>query len=421
MSPPSVRAGYALLVLTLINLVNYLDRYIIAVAMPRIQEQFGLSGTQGGLLASLFIVVFMVASPLGGFLGDRLPRKLLVGGSVLLWSLATGASGLATSFAALLVARGIIGIGEAGYGAVAPSIISDLYPREERTRKLAYFYVAIPVGAGLGYLLGGWLTEAYSWNMAFFVAGVPGILLAVLAFAMPEPRRGAMDGPDAEVKLPFLVGFRGLARNRAFWATTAGYTLMTFSIGGLAVWMPTFLVRERGYAEGSAGFVLGVVTVVAGICGTLVGGWLGDRMDRRMAGGGLRLSGFGLLGAAPFMYVAANVHGYTAIFAAVFAAQFLLFLNSGPINAAIVNCVPPAFRSFAMGFNVLCIHLLGDALSPTVIGAIADAANYELAIELNAVPVLLGGVALLVASRWLGELLLRTPLSAPPPAAAPAG
>ena len=421
MSTPSVRAGYALLVLTLINLVNYLDRYIIAVAMPRIQEQFGLSGTQGGLLASLFIVVFMVASPLGGFLGDRLPRKLLVGGSVLLWSLATGASGLATSFAALLVARGIIGIGEAGYGAVAPSIISDLYPREERTRKLAYFYVAIPVGAGLGYLLGGWLTEAYSWNMAFFVAGVPGILLAGLAFAMPEPRRGAMDGPDAEVKLPFLVGFRGLARNRAFWATTAGYTLMTFSIGGLAVWMPTFLVRERGYAEGSAGFVLGVVTVVAGIFGTLVGGWLGDRMDRRMAGGGLRLSGFGLLGAAPFMYVAANVHGYMAIFAAVFCAQFLLFLNSGPINAAIVNCVPPAFRSFAMGFNVLCIHLLGDALSPTVIGAIADAANYELAIELNAVPVLLGGFALLVASRWLGELLQRTAVSAPPPAAAPVG
>lgn len=421
MSTPSRRAGYALLVLTLINLVNYLDRYVIAVAMPRIQEQFGLSGKQGGLLASLFIVVFMVASPLGGFLGDRLPRKLLVGTSVLLWSLATGASGLATSFAALLVARCVIGIGEAGYGAVAPSIISDLYPRDERTQKLAYFYVAIPAGAGLGYVLGGWLTEAYSWNVAFFAAGVPGILLALLAFAMPEPQRGAMDGPDAEVKLPFAVGFRGLARNRAFWATTLGYTLMTFSIGGLAVWMPTFLVRERGFAEGNAGLVLGVVTVLAGIVGTLVGGRLGDRMDRRMAGGGLRLSGFGLLGAAPFMYLAANVHGFWPVCAAVFAAQFLLFLNSGPINAAIVNCVPPAFRAFAMGFNVLCIHLLGDALSPTVIGAIADEASYELAIELNAVPVVLGGLALLVASRWLGEQLTRTAVSAPPPSPAAVG
>ncbi|MBF5044260.1 MFS transporter [Aggregicoccus sp. 17bor-14] len=418
----SRRAGFALFVLTLINLVNYLDRYVIAVAMPRIQEQFGLSGKQGGLLASLFIVVFMVASPLGGFLGDRLPRKLLVGGSVLLWSLATGASGLATSFGMLLVARCVIGVGEAGYGAVAPSIISDLYPRDERTAKLAFFYVAIPVGAGLGYVLGGWLTKAYSWNVAFYAAGVPGLLLALLAFTMWEPRRGAMDGPDAEVKLPFLVGLKGLARNRAFWATTLGYTLMTFSIGGIAVWMPTFLVRERGFAEDNAGLVLGVVTVLAGIVGTLVGGRLGDRLDRRRAGGGLRMSGFGLLGAAPFIYLAAKVQGFWPICAAVFVAQFLLFLNSGPINAAIVNCVPPAFRAFAMGFNVLCIHLLGDALSPTAIGAIADAGSYGLAIELNAVPVLFGGAALLVASRWLGEQLARppAPFSAPPPPARPA-
>jgi MFS family permease len=397
---PSVRTGYyALLILTLINLVNYLDRYIIAAALPYIQRDFGITDTQSGLLGTLFIVVFMVFSPLGGYLGDRYPRKVLVAGGVLLWSLATGASGLATSFVVLLLARAFIGIGEAGYGAVAPSIISDLFPRQLRTRMLSFFYIAIPVGAAAGYGLGGWLSQAYSWHTAFFAGGVPGVVLAVLAFFMPEPQRGAMDGPEAQEKLPFLVGLKGLGRNPAFWWTTAGYTLMTFSVGGLAFWMPTYLIRERGLAADSSNLVFGAVTAVAGLLGTLAGGWMGDRMDRRSEGGGLKVSGVGLLLAAPCMFVAVKLQAPSATFAAIFVAQFLIFLNSGPINAAIVNCVPPAFRAFAMGLNVLCIHLLGDALSPTLIGQLADVASLGFAIELNALPVLLGGVALLVAGR----------------------
>jgi len=397
---PSVRTSYyALLILTLINLVNYLDRYIIAAALPYIQKDFGINDTQSGLLGTLFIVVFMVFSPLGGYLGDRYPRRMLVAGGVLLWSLATGASGLASSFFVLLLARAFIGIGEAGYGAVAPSIISDLFPRRQRTRMLSFFYIAIPVGAAAGYGLGGWLSKAYSWHTAFFAGGVPGLVLAALAFFMPEPQRGAMDGPEAQEKLPFLVGLKGLGRNPSFWWTTAGYTLMTFSIGGLAFWMPTYLIRERGLAADSSNLIFGGVTAVAGLLGTLAGGWLGDKMDRRSEGGGLKVSGVGLLLAAPCMFVAVKLQDSTATFAAIFLAQFLIFLNSGPINAAIVNCVPAAFRAFAMGLNVLCIHLLGDALSPTLIGKLADVASLGFAIELNALPVLLGGVALLVAGR----------------------
>ncbi|NVJ26095.1 MULTISPECIES: spinster family MFS transporter [Myxococcus] len=404
---PAANAGYALLILTLINLVNYLDRYIVAVALPGIQKEFGINDTQSGLLGTMFIVVFMLASPVGGFLGDRYPRRLLVAGGVLLWSLATGASGLATSFIALLVARAVIGIGEAGYGAVAPSIISDLYPREQRTRMLAFFYIAIPVGAAAGYGLGGWLTQQYSWHVAFFAGGVPGLILGVMAFFMPEPKRGAMDGPDAETKLPFMVGLRGLGRNAAFWAVTAGYTLMTFSIGGLGFWMPTYLVRERGMAGDSAGFIFGAITAVAGLLGTVAGGWLGDRMDRKREGGGLWMSGIGLLLAAPCMYLAVNLKEVGPSLAAMGVAQFLIFLNSGPINAAIVNCVPPAFRAFAMGLNVLCIHLLGDAISPALIGNIADAANLRTAIAVNALPVLLGGFALLLGARLFREAVPR--------------
>lgn len=392
-------SGYALFILSLINLVNYLDRYIVTVALPHIQRDFQLDNAQAGLLGSFFMVVFMLASPISGFLGDRVPRRFLVAGGVLLWSLATGASGLASTFTALMVARACVGIGEAGYGAVAPSIISDLFPREQRTRVLSLFYIAIPVGAAAGYGLGGWLSNAYSWHVAFFVGGVPGLILAVMAFFMPEPQRGAMDGPEAQKKLPFLVGLKGLARNSAFWWTTSGYTLMTFSIGGLAFWLPSFLVNERGLAVDQAGFLSGAVTAVAGLSGTVAGGWLGDRMDRRSPGGGLRMSGVGLLLAAPLMVLAMKVSAHGAMFGVIFLAQFLIFLNSGPINAAIVNGVPPAFRAFAMGLNVLFIHMLGDALSPTVIGKLADVSSLSFAIELNALPVLLGGLALLMAGR----------------------
>lgn len=399
----SVRAGYALLVLTLINLVNYLDRYIVAAALPKIQTDLGINDTQGGMLGSVFIIVLMLASPLSGYLGDRVPRKFLVVGGVIIWSLATGASGLAATFMTLMIARAVVGVGEAGYGTAAPSLISDLYPKELRTRMLAFFYTAIPVGAAAGYGLGGWLSSAYSWHTAFFAGGIPGLILGTMAFFMPEPQRGALDGPDAQAKLPFMVGLKGLADNKAFWATTAGYTLMTFSIGGLAHWMPAYMERERGMAGSQAGLIFGAVTAVAGVVGTLSGGWLGEKMDRRREGGGLLVSGMGLLLAAPCMYIAVNLESQMATFAVIGVAQVLVFLNSGPINAAIVNCVQPSFRAFAMGLNVLCIHMLGDAISPTFIGSISDRSNLTTAIEVNAVPVLLGGVALLFGAKFIRE------------------
>jgi MFS transporter, Spinster family, sphingosine-1-phosphate transporter len=396
----AARTGYyALLILSLINLVNYLDRYIVTVALPYIKRDFQLTNTQAGYLGSFFMLVFMLASPVSGFLGDRLPRRYLVASGVLLWSLATGASGLATTFYMLMVARACVGIGEAGYGAVAPAIISDLFPRQQRTRVLAFFYIAIPVGAAAGYGLGGWLSEAYSWHMAFFVGGAPGLVLGIMAFFMPEPQRGAMDGPEAQTKMPFLVGLKGLASNKSFWWATGGYTLMTFSIGGLGYWLPDFLVTERGLSTGQAGLLSGAVTATAGLLGTMAGGWLGDKMERRMEGGGLYMSGVGLMVAAPLMFLAVKVSSLAPMFAIIFLAQFFIFLNSGPINAALINGVPPAFRAFAMGLNVLFIHMLGDAISPTAIGKVADLSSLSFAIELNALPVLLGGLALLVAGK----------------------
>ena len=398
----SPRARYGLSVLSLINLFNYLDRYIVAGAIPLIESDLRIDHQQAGLLGSVFMIVYMIASPLGGYLGDRMARRFLVAGSVFIWSLATVGSGLAATFAVLVAARALIGIGEAGYATVAPAIISDLFPRDMRTRMLSFFYLALPLGAAAGFGVGGWVGTHYSWHSAFFIGGGPGALLALLALFLPEPKRGATEAVAGPEKIPFGVGLQQLSRNSTFWIVTVGLTLMTFSIGGLANWMPAFLNLERQMELGRAGLIFGAITAVAGVLGTLVGGIVGDWADRRHRHGGIWVSGLGLALAAPLVFSVAKVHNSAAIFGLTFAAQFLIFINTGPLNAAIVNCVVPTFRAFAMGVSVLVLHLFGDALSPTAIGAIGKHFSLAFAIEVNALPVLLGGLILLIGARSLG-------------------
>lgn len=398
------RAYFGLTTLTLINLLNYLDRYIVPGSLVRIEQSLKIDHDQAGWLLSIFFIVYMVASPLGGYLGDNYPRRWLVGGSVLLWSLATVASGLASSFEELMVARAFIGIGEAGYATVAPSIIADLFKRDRRSSMLSIFYMAIPFGAALGFGLGGYISEHYSWNMAFFVAGAPGIVFGVAAFFMPEPERGASDdGKSGKTKVPFKEGILALRGNPGFWFNTVGLTLMTFSIGGLGNWLPTFLETERGMSGTKAGIGVGAVTAIAGVIGTLVGGVVGDWAEKRKYYGSMYVSGVGLLLAVPFMILSTLFGDHTVIFAFIFIAQFFLFLNSGPINAAIVNSVAPGFRAFAMGINVLIIHMFGDAASPKIIGKIGKFYDLATAIWINAVPVFIGGVVLIIGVRVIND------------------
>ncbi len=390
------RAAYfGLTALCVINLLNYVDRYILAGVMNEVQKTFALNDTQGGQLATIFMVVYMCASPLGGFLGDRMPRRILIGISVLVWSAATIASGLALSFHQLLVARAVTGIGEAGYGTVAPSVISDLFKRERRSRMLSFFYVTMPLGAAIGFIVGGSVEE--KWHYAFFLGGAPGIVLGLLSFFLPEPERGAMDGGVKPAAVPLLEGLAALRSNARYWFVVAGLTLMTFSIGGLSIWMPKYLSAERGFSGGEAGLALGATTVIGGLVGTLAGGLLGERLERRRAGGSILLSAIGLLTAAPFMVGAVMLQNKLALLACLLLAQVCIFLNNGPLNAAIVNVVDPGLRGFAFGISMLVLHLLGDAASPTIIGWISDQSSLGFAIILNAVPVALGGLVLLPA------------------------
>ncbi len=402
----SRRAWYGLGILTVVNLLNYLDRYILAGVMKRMQADFHLNDEQGGRLATIFMVVYMFMSPLGGYLGDRMSRRVLIAIAVGIWSVATICSGLAATFALLMLARAFTGVGEAGYGTTAPSVISDLFPPARRTRMLAIFYTAMPIGAAVGFVLGGAMAEHATWRHAFYAGGVPGLVLALLALTTPEPERGATDA-EKPPKIPFAEGIKAIRGSARFWYATAGLTLMTFSVGGLGIWMPKYLSTMRGYSDTDAGLTLGATLVIGGFIGTVLGGVVGDRLDKRIGGGGVAVSAIGLLAAAPLMVYAAVIDSpwrvelfglsiCPPVFLTLTFAQLFIFLNNGPLNAALLDSVAAPLRAFAFGIAMLVMHLFGDAASPNLIGRISDAYDLGVAIKLNAIPVALGGVVLLV-------------------------
>jgi len=398
---PSREALIVLAVLTAINFLNYLDRQILSAILDPIADTFDLSDAQAGWLASMFMIVYTLFAPLCGRVGDRWNRQRITAIAVALWSLATALGGLARSYEELLLTRALVGIGEAGYAIVAPSVIADLFRPEERGRRLAIFYLAIPMGSALGYLLGGLVAETHGWRTAFFVAGGPGLLFALVAATLPEPERGAMDDTPPPPEVDVWSAFGQVLGNRSWRFNSIGMTLMTFTMGGLAVWMPTFLIRKHGMGVGEASMKFGALTVVAGLLATLLGGYVGDRIERRGPGGYFRVSGVGLILGAPFVGLMPYLTHEGLVFACAFMGEFFLFLNTGPLNAALVACVPANLRATAVALNILVIHMLGDAVSPALMGRISDATDIAFAVSITAIPVLAGGIVLLVGAERL--------------------
>jgi MFS transporter, Spinster family, sphingosine-1-phosphate transporter len=398
-------AHYALALLFGVNFLNYIDRYVIAAVAVLIQRDFGLGDTEIGLVGSMFMVAYMVASPFTGVIGDRFSRFALVGAGVLVWSLATVLSGLAGSYHHLLLARSVIGIGEAGFGVVAAPLISDLFSREQRGRMLAFFYVAIPVGSALGFLLGGALGTHYGWRAAFFVAGAPGLVLGLVAFLFKDPPRGAGDGVSAAHEHRFdWRSSRQFLGNRSFVYTTLGMAAMTFALGGMAYWIPTFLNRLRGLPLDEANTLFGGMTVVSGLLGTFLGGFLGDWLLKRTDKAYLLVSGWGMVLAMPLAYVGLTATDRAVYLPAIFLAEVLVFLNTGPANAVLVSVVLPEIRATAIALSIFAFHFLGDVPSPILIGRVSDwTGDLGKALLLTSAAMLLSGIFYLLGARFVGE------------------
>ncbi|WP_236021647.1 spinster family MFS transporter [Geomesophilobacter sediminis] len=272
---------YALGLLLAVNLLNYIDRQVLFAVFPLIKVDLQLSDTALGVLGSAFMMSYLLLAPLFGWLGDRWSRVKLASGGLVVWSLATSLAGFAPGYRTLLAARATVGVGEASFGTVSPGLISDFFPKERRGQILSWFYVAIPVGSALGYLLGGVLGQRFGWHAAFLMVGLPGLILAVpIALLRTPPRGGDETAPrDSRKKVP--GGYAPLFKNRSFVCNTLAMSAMTFAIGGLAQWIPSFLNRVHGLGVASGNTLFGATTVLAGILGTLIGGWLGDRWQKK--------------------------------------------------------------------------------------------------------------------------------------------
>jgi MFS family permease len=420
-------AGAAMALLLSINLFNYIDRQILSAVVPHIKEDLlhnagaeqgpvisflldGLGKLLGGnpenamvgLLAMAFMVTYMVAAPLLGSL--KYKRWWIICGGIVVWSLASGASGLATTFGALLLTRCLVGLGEAAYGPVAPSILSDYYPVASRGRALSWFYLAIPVGSALGFVLGGLVAGSeLGWRWAFYLVVPPGILLGLICLFMKEPT-GASKTADQTALLAQSrwTLYKGFLKNRSYLLNTVAMTFMTFAIGGIGFWMPTYIHEYRQAGSlASVNIIFGAILVVAGLSATLAGGMLADRLRHKVSGSYFKVSGWAMiLGFPASLGILYAPFPFAWVF--VFLACFCLFLNTGPSNTALANVIQPALRPAAFALNILVIHLFGDVLSPLVIGAITDATgSMNKAFVVVSLLVLVGGVTWLFAARNL--------------------
>jgi MFS transporter, Spinster family, sphingosine-1-phosphate transporter len=387
-------ALYALGVVTILNFLNYIDRFVLAAVLPRVKTELLLTDFQLGLLANAFLVAYFLTSPIFGVLGDRLSRPRLMAAGVIAWSIATAAAGITRNFVQLLLARACVGVGEAAYATISPALLSDYFPRAQRGRAFAVFYVAIPVGSAAGFLLGGAIERAFGWRAAFYAVGLPGIALALLGLRVPDPPRGAaeeMEGSAAAVQ-PVGGTLFSLFRNRAYVGTILGYAAYTFALGGLAFFMPTFFERVRGLELSRADFIVGSVTVLAGLSGTFVGGYAGDWTAARVKHGQLWLSGVSSIAAIIPVWLALTVKTAPIYVVWFFIAEFLLFLSTGPVNVVIVSVVQVGARAMAMAVSIFAIHLLGDAISPPIIGWLADINGLGQAVLIVPVAVAISGL-----------------------------
>jgi len=400
---PLSGARTALFLLLAINLFNYIDRQILAALEPDIRGTFFAANdvnamTKTGLLGDAFFVTYMVSAPILGLLADRFSRWIIIGSAVILWSVASGGSGLAATFAILFATRVCVGVGEGGYGPAAPTILADLFPIETRGRIMAIFCAAIPVGSALGYVIGGSIGAHLGWRWAFYLVAPPGLLLGLLCFWQRDPRVTADHLVQRSARRS-IRDYLDLFRTRSYLINCIAMTLMTFVTGGLGFWVPAYL-RYRNQSPDVGMTIFGLITVVAGLVSTLLGGVIADKLRPRFAGSYFWVSGIGMLIACPF-FIATLYIPFPAAWIPMFLAIFFLFLNTGPSNTALANVSLPAVRATAFAANIFVIHALGDVQAFWLLGYIGGHTNMHVAFLFVSGIILLSGVAWLIGVKYL--------------------
>ncbi len=403
-----------LVLLTALNLLNYADRNVLFAVQPLVQDEFHISKAQIGFLTSAFLICYMIAAPFVGPLADRYSRKLIIVVGAIFWSGLTLLTAFTHTYTELLIRHTLVGIGEATFVTIAPTFVADLFSERIRGRILGVFYLAIPVGSAAGYLLGGHLAPSHGWRFPFYIAAAPGFLLALAILFVREPERGQFDSLK---QAPERRTVLGLARNPAFLTATLGMAAMTFSLGGIQVWMPQFLYSNRHYTLEAANLAFGMIVVVDGIIASLAGGWLGDYLLPKTKGSYYLVSAASMALGMPFLIVGLWTRGRFMVPAIGVAAFFLLF-NTSPLNAAVINSVDAHIRATAIAVNIFIIHILGDVFSPTMMGWVADRRSLQTAFILPVVAMVISSAILFYGTRFAPAIATKP---GPRPAQAQAG
>lgn len=395
-----VGATVALVLLTAMNFVNYLDRYILPAVQEQIKHEFTLTDNQIGSLTLWFMVAYVCVSPITGWLGDRFKRKPMIVAAGLAIAAMNFLTANVHDYMSLNLRHAALGIGEACFGIFAPAILADFYAERERNRVMTIFNIALPVGAAAGYEAGAWIAAHHGWRMSFIASAVPGVLVALLIlFFLREPPRVA---PREKAKTD-RASVLSLAKNKAYLTSILGYAAVTFSLGGISWWMPSFLHRDAGYSLEAAGAVMGPIIVVAGLGGTALGGWLAQWWSKKTPKALYLVPALSAaLTIAPavvcFFGPRATVVPSLAI------AVFLIFLGTGPVNAATLNAVPADLRATAMAGQLFAIHVVGDMPSSKVIGIISDASNLRIGMAATLVAFAVGAIIFFVGAKYAPPL-----------------
>jgi len=394
---------WLLTILTGLNLLNYMDRFVLNAVRTPLANDFQIGYGDSGRTVTAFMIGYFLTSPFFGFLGDRYPRKWLIAFGIFVWSLGTILTGLAATFGVLLAYRVLVGLGEASYATISPSLISDAYPPERRNNALTIFYVAIPVGAALGYMLGGEISAHLGWRSAFIWAGIPGLALALVLLPFKDPERGQSDHAGAGVvKRPGLRDYLSLLRNVDYQLIVWGYVAYTFALGAFAFWGPTFLEKVHHCETQVADRFFGGVLIVSGLVGTMIGGFAATAWQKRNPAGYAWLLSLSVLASVPTAVGAFLTHDLKTAMALLAISMFLIFLCTGPVNTLIIEAVPMNLRASAMALSIFMIHLFGDMWSPEVVGRCADAWQ-----DLQKAVLILPGMLLVCSALWF-VLVLKT-------------
>ncbi|CAO2583213.1 Protein spinster homolog 1 [Lemmus lemmus] len=374
-------------VLCYINLLNYMDRFTVAGVLPDIEQFFSIGDSSSGLIQTVFISSYMVLAPVFGYLGDRYNRKYLMCGGIAFWSLVTlGSSFIPRErFWLLLLTRGLVGVGEASYSTIAPTLIADLFVADQRSRMLSVFYFAIPVGSGLGYIAGSKVKDvAGDWHWALRVTPGLGVVAVLLLFlVVQEPPRGAVERHSGSPPLSptsWWADLKALARNPSFVLSSLGFTAVAFVTGSLALWAPAFLLRSRRVCQGGSlifglnpSLIFGLITCLTGVLGVGLGVEISRRLRRFNPRADPLVCAAGLLGSAPFLFLSlACARGsIVATYIFIFIGETLLSMNWAIVADILLYVVIPTRRSTAEAFQIVLSHLLGDAGSPYLIGLVS--------------------------------------------------